>query len=174
MADRSACRYRQAHKVFMTVLLLAGLRIFYSIPTPGVNTVYFKEMAEASRTLGFMDLISGNGISGMSIMALNITPYITASIFIQLLSNVSERLHDMQQGMKKEQKRIQGWTIAVGILLAFAAGSAVAFGYGRKGLLINDSWYAALLAAGSWTAGSAACILWERRSRISISGMGSP
>ena len=150
--------YRDKHffnGLIITILILFGLRIFYSIPTPGVNVEYFKSIITANAALGFMDILSGNGLSNISVMMLNITPYISASIIIQLLGNVFKRIHDMQHGMRDEQKKLENATIILGIVLAALEGTAIAIGYGQKGLFIDFKWYWIVIAVLTWCAGTA-------------------
>lgn len=73
------------NKLLIVIAILFGIRILSGIPTPGVNRNYFKLLLAQNSTLNFFNAISGNGLSNLSIMALSITPYITASIIIQLL-----------------------------------------------------------------------------------------
>lgn len=76
------------NKLLIVIAILFGIRILSGIPTPGVNRNYFKLLLAQNSTLNFFNAISGNGLSNLSIMALSITPYITASIIIQLLGVV--------------------------------------------------------------------------------------
>lgn len=144
------------HGLIITLIVLFALRVFYSIPTPGINVNYFKEMIAANAALGLMDIFSGSGLSNISIMMLNITPYITASIIIQLLGNVFRKIHDMQKGMRDEQKKLEKITITLGGFLAAAEGIAIAIGYGQKGLFLNYTWYWVAIAVAIWTAGTVA------------------
>lgn len=144
------------HGILMTILLLAILRIFYSVPTPGVNIAWFRDIIEANQALGLMNMMTGSGLSNMTVMALNITPYITASIIIQLLANVSTKLKDMQKGMRDEQKKLENMTVILGVILALIESVAMSIGYGRQGLFINYTWYWVVIAAIVWAMGTAA------------------
>ena len=151
------------HNLCMTILLILIIRIFYSIPTPGVNTDFLKLMAESNQAFSLMDMITGGGFSNLTVMALNVTPYITASIIIQLLTNVFKKLHDLKHGMKDDQKQVERLTIALSVILAFIESAAIAYGYGKKGVLISNTWYWVLLVSVTWTIGAAmAAILGKR------------
>ena len=141
--------------LLLTAVILAVIRLFYVIPTPGVNMSYFKALLESNDALSFMDTLTGNGLSNLSVMMLNVTPYITASIIMQLMSNVFTKLRDMQRGMRDEQKRYEKITVILGIILAFAESTALSIGYGQKGMFIEYQWYWILLVAAIWTAGAA-------------------
>src|SRR5688500_3344166 len=77
-------------RVLFTFGLLAVYRIGSFIPTPGVNTAALTELAERARgtMFGLYDMFSGNNLSQMTIFALGVMPYISASIILQLLTVV--------------------------------------------------------------------------------------
>lgn len=142
--------------LLMTVLILFILRIFNSIPTPGINTSYFDSVIENNQALYFVNMLTGSGLSNMTVMALSIAPYISASIIIQLLTSISTKLKDLQTGMTDDRKKYDNLTIALGIVLAFAQSITMAIGLGKQGMLLNYTWYWILLVSVIWTAGAAA------------------
>lgn len=93
-------------KILIVVAILFGIRILSNIPTPGVNRNYFKLLLAQNSTLNFFNAISGNGLSSLSIMALSITPYITASIIIQLLGVIFPKVKRTAKNAR--QKLISG------------------------------------------------------------------
>ena len=145
--------------MLVIILILAGIRLFYSVPVPGININYFADILKANSALGFMNVLTGNGLSNMSVMMLNITPFITASIIMQLMGNIFPRLQEMQKGLKTEQKKYENITIVLGIIFAFAESCAIAIGYGANGLFKEFTWYWAVSAIAAWTIGSAAASL---------------
>ena len=77
-------RDKQLRKKFcITLSILLLCRILAAIPTPGINTNYFKAMMELNGSFGLLNIITGNGLDSLSLMTLSIAPYITASIIIQ-------------------------------------------------------------------------------------------
>lgn len=80
------------------------MRILSAIPVPGINASYFREMIQQNSSLAFLNTMTGNSLSSMTFMALSITPFITASIMIQLLGVVFPKIHEMERGMEDERK----------------------------------------------------------------------
>lgn len=129
-------------KLFWTFALLAVYRIGIHVPVPGINadalTEFFNSMS--GTLFGMLDMFSGGGLSNLSIFALGVMPYITASIIVQLLTVVSPELKRMQKeegaaGRKKITQYtrygtvlitiVQGFGIAVGLEGMTLAGSSV-------------------------------------------------
>lgn len=140
-------------------MILMGIRLLATIPTPGTNPDYFKTLIHNNSALTFIDAMTGNGLSGMSIMALSITPYITASIMVQLAGVIYPRIHEMEKGMEDERKRIHIITLVLGGFVALMESSMIAFSFGKKGLLVSAKGYWILLVMLIWTAGSVAASL---------------
>lgn len=142
-------------KTFHTLSVLVLLRLFYSVPTPGVNTDYFKAMLENNASLGFLNAITGSGLSGLSVMALSVGPYITASIFIQLFGILIPKLGEMQNGMKEDRDKVDRITFILGILMAIVQSGFMAIGFGQRGLLLDYKWYWIVCVMSIWTLTSA-------------------
>lgn len=101
-------RDKQLRKKFcITLSILLLCRILAAIPTPGINTNYFKAMMELNGSFGLLNIITGNGLDSLSLMTLSIAPYITASIIIQLLGIIFKRIQELQNGMKDERQKIE-------------------------------------------------------------------
>ena len=140
------------NKLLIVIAILFGIRILSGIPTPGVNRNYFKLLLAQNSTLNFFNAISGNGLSNLSIMALSITPYITASIIIQLLGVIFPQVKELQQCKTKADKRKYEWILVFsGAGLACLESLTMAIGFGRKGLLTKYKWYYVLLITVIWT-----------------------
>jgi len=109
-------------RVGFTLLLLAVYRIGAHIPTPGVDTARLQEMFEqASGTaLGILDMFSGGQLSQLTIFALGIMPYITASIILQLLTVVVPTLEKLQKEGELGRRKITQWTRYLTIILSVA------------------------------------------------------
>ena len=75
-------------KIVFTLIMFAVFRLGTHIPAPGVNPAVIEQMFTSGNLLGLMDLFSGGALSKFSIFAMSITPYINASIIMQLLTVV--------------------------------------------------------------------------------------
>src|SRR5213596_1078603 len=99
-------------RILFTLGLLALYRLGGHIPTPGVNADKLQQFFEQNRGtfLGFVDLFSGGQLRRLTIFALGIMPYITASIILQLLTVVYEPLARMQKEGELGRRKITQWT----------------------------------------------------------------
>lgn len=117
-------------RVLFTLALLAVYRIGAYIPTPGIDTnrfeMFFKQ--NAGGFLGYFDLFSGGMLRRMTIFALGITPYITASIILQLLTVVIPTLDKLQKEGELGRRKITQWTryLTVGLAIVQSIGIALA------------------------------------------------
>ena len=123
-------------RVLFTLSMLAVYRIGGHIPTPGVNTEELQRLFEqaAGTALGFMDLFSGGQLSQLTIFALGIMPYITASIILQLLTIVIPTLEKLQKEGELGRRKITQWTRYLTIGLSIIQGSGISFMLQRSGL----------------------------------------
>src|SRR6201992_1762973 len=115
-------------KLFFTAAMLALYRLGAYIPAPGVNVNAVKEISTnlgGSNILGFLNLFSGGSLSRLSLFALGIMPYITASIILQLLTVVVPSLEKLQKEGEVGQQKITQYTRYLTVGLAFAQ----SFGY---------------------------------------------
>src|SRR4051794_22952383 len=99
-------------RILFTLGLLAVYRLGGHIPTPGVNADKLQQFFENNKgsLLGFVDLFSGGQLRRLTIFALGIMPYITASIILQLLTVVYEPLAKLQKEGELGRKKITQWT----------------------------------------------------------------
>lgn len=141
-------------KILIIFLLMVFVRIGSIIPIPGVNTEYMKAIMSNSG-LGFLNMITGNSLSQMSLFALSISPYITASIIIQLLTVVFPSLEELQKDGKTGRDKIERITIITGIVLALLQSLFMTIGFGQKGLLDPYTWWMVLIMTVVWTGGAA-------------------
>ena len=84
-------------KLIFTFLIIAVFRFGTQIPIYGINNEIFKNLASGNNIIGFLDLFSGGALGSVSIFALGIGPYITASIIMQLLGAVIPHLETLQK-----------------------------------------------------------------------------
>ena len=117
-------------RILFTLGLLVVYRIGAHIPTPGINSVALAELfARAQGTiLGFFDMFSGGALSRLTIFALGIMPYISASIILQLMTIVSPYLARLKKEGEQGQKKITQYTRYGTVLLSTIQGSGIAVG----------------------------------------------
>src|SRR5687767_6418675 len=107
-------------RIFFTLGLLAVYRLGSFIPTPGIDVEALRRAMDqfAGSFLGFFDLFSGGNFGNMTVFALGIMPYITASIILQLLTVVYEPLARLQREGELGRKKITQWTRYLTVLLS--------------------------------------------------------
>lgn len=117
-------------KIFWTFLLLAVYRVGIHIPVPGVDSAALADFFESvSNTLfGLFDMFSGGGLRNLSIFALGIMPYISASIIIQLLNVVSPELKRLSQEGAQGRKKITQYTRYATVAITIVQGFGIAIG----------------------------------------------
>src|ERR1700688_270694 len=122
-------------RILFTLGLLAVYRVGGHIPIPGINSQMFQQFIEQNRgtLLGFVDLFSGGQFRRMTIFALGIMPYITASIILQLLTVVYEPLAKLQKEGELGRKKITQWTRYVTLGLSAVQSFGIAFTLQKSG-----------------------------------------
>src|SRR5699024_10358191 len=110
---------------------------------------------QAGDALGFFNAMTGSAFENMSVLALSITPYITSSIIIQLLTIAIPKLEEMQKDGEDGRKKILEYTRYVTVGLALLQSSAMSIGFGRQGLLLDYNVWSVIVAIACMTAGSA-------------------
>lgn len=141
-------------KCLYAFLLIILCRVLSGVPTPFVNREYLKAIMEQNSALSILNTMSGNSLGNLSIMALGITPYITASIVMQLMGVVIPRLDELRNGMADEREKLEKITIILGCVLSFAQGIGMGIGFGRRGMFTSDKWYVLGAVALIWMAGT--------------------
>ncbi len=111
-------------KILFTLGMLALYRLVAHIPIPGLDLANLEQLFQNNQLLGFLDLFSGGALSRMSIVALGVFPYITASIIMQLLTPVIPQLQNLSregEAGRIKMNRITHWgTVPIAIAQAFA------------------------------------------------------
>jgi preprotein translocase subunit SecY len=149
-------------RIFFTLALLFVYRLGGHIPTPGVNADKLAQFFEQNRGtfLGFVDLFSGGQLRRLTIFALGIMPYITASIILQLLTVVYEPLAKLQKEGELGRKKITQWTRYITVILSAVQSFGIAVGLEKTGdFVINPGWGFRLMTMLTLTTGSA-FIMW--------------
>lgn len=162
------------NKLFFTFLMLIVIRFGSQLPVPGVNREYFSNWFASQQSNGafnFFSAFTGGSFEKMSIFALNITPYITSSIIMQLLTIAIPKLEEMHRDGEDGRKKIQNITRYVTVGLALFEGTAMTIGFGRSGLLEKANFLNGLTVVVAMTAGTA-FLMWIGE-RITEKGVGN-
>jgi preprotein translocase subunit SecY len=158
-------------KLLYVLFALVVVRIGCNIPVPGVNSSVMQEMFNNNQALGFLDVMTGGSFSKMSIFALNITPYITASIILQLLTIAIPRLEEMQKDGEDGRKKINEYTRYLSIGLAVIEGVAMVIGFRNQNFFKDSGYVSMIVAIVALTAG-AAFMMWLGE-QITVKGVGN-
>jgi preprotein translocase subunit SecY len=149
------------NRVLFTFGILAVYRLGAFIPTPGVNTHLLEQMfnSQGGSALGLMDLFGGGNLRRMTIFALGIMPYITASIIFQLLTVVYEPLARIQKEGELGRRKITQWTRYMTVILAALQSIGIAAILTRQGLVLHPGLGFSLMTVLTLTTGTA-FIMW--------------
>lgn len=133
-------------KIIYTLLMLVIFRIGSNIPVPGINRAYLEQaVANQDGLFALFDLFSGGAFSQFTIFALSITPYITASIILQLLTIAIPRLERLAREGTEGQKKIAQYTRYLTVVLAFIQAIGVSVGLFRSALISTDFFSVAVI-----------------------------
>ena len=159
-------------KLIFTFLMLVVVRFGSQLPIPGANRDYFQAWfaQQTGDAFNFFDAFTGGSFTSMSLFALGITPYITSSIIVQLLTIAIPKLEEMQKEEDGRQK-INKITRYTTVLLAFIEGTAMTIGFGGRGLLEKYNFVNCVVVIAAFIAGST-FIMWIGE-RISEKGIGN-
>jgi preprotein translocase subunit SecY len=150
-------------RILFTLAMLAVYRLGGHIPTPGINADKLSQFFEQNRGtfLGFVDLFSGGQLRRLTIFALGIMPYITASIILQLLTVVYEPLAKLQKEGELGRKKITQWTRYLTVILSALQSFGIAFSLtkGNQDFVLNPGPGFILMTMLTLTTGSA-FIMW--------------
>ena len=147
------------NKLLFVFLGLIIVRIGCNIPLPGVNTNVIQNLFDNNQALNFLDVMTGGSFTRMSIFALNITPYITASIIVQLLTIAIPRLEELQKDGEDGRKKINEYTRYLSIVLALIEGLAIVIGFRNQGFFTESGYTSVIISVVALTAG-AAFLMW--------------
>lgn len=160
-------------RIFFTLAMLLIYRIGAAIPVPSVNSAALSGPIADNSILSMMNLLGGGAFEKMSIFALGVSPYITASIIIQLLSmDVIPALTEMTKSGQKGRIELDRITRYFGVVLAFVQSASMVYGFDRQyGILLNSSLATYLFTATVLTAGTM-FLVWIG-DQISVKGIGN-
>ncbi|MEE1227788.1 MAG: hypothetical protein U0K57_02355, partial [Lachnospiraceae bacterium] len=138
-------------KVIITLLLLALVNALSGVPTPGIRVSALRAMLNGNSAFSFLRMLNGAGLGNASLTFLSVSPYITASIILELLTICIPSLDEMQKDGEVGRKKFKKIIFILGIVLAVLQGTAAAFGMSRQGILVSNAWYWIACVASCWT-----------------------
>lgn len=164
------------NRLIYTLVALVIVRFGCQLPIPGVDSTFVKNFFDQQGGIGsgvsFFDSMTGGSFSSMSIFALNITPYITSSIIIQLLTIAIPRLEELQKEGEDGRKKIAEYTRYITVALSLLESLGMVFAFGNQGYLKDGLTFTNIfVCVGALTAG-AAFIMWIGE-RITEKGVGN-
>ena len=160
-------------RLLYTLLLIVVFRLGCYITVPGVDSIALNDaMGNTNGIAGLIDMISGGAFSRFSLFAMSITPYITASIVIQLLAMIIPSLEKLtKEGGEQGRQKINKYTKMLTIVLAVVEGIGIYLSYRGAGIFVNDSFLTgALVVTGLVTGTSVLMWLGEQ---ITAKGIGN-
>ncbi len=147
-------------RLLYTLLLIVVFRLGCYITVPGVNTFALSEAFNGQGIASLIDMISGGAFSRLSIFAMSISPYITASIVIQLLAMVIPALERLtKEGGEEGRNKINRYTKLLTIVLALIEGLGIYLSYRSSGIFIDTSFITGTTVVISLMAGTA-LLMW--------------
>ena len=143
-------------RLLYTILLIVIFRLGCYITVPGVDIVELNKAMTTEGIAGFINLISGGAFSRFSIFAMSITPYITASIVIQLLAMIIPSLERLtKEGGEEGKKKIGKYTRIVTVILALVESIGIYLSYQSSGIFVNPGFLTGSLVVASLVGGTA-------------------
>ena len=155
-------------KILYTLLMLVIYRLLCFIPVPGVDTTFVKTAVETYGLLGFINSMTGSDLANYTIMAMGITPYINASIILQLLTVAIPALEELNKQGTEGRKKIAQYTRYLTVGLGFLQALALTIGLraNASGSLLS------LFVIGFSLAAGTAIAMWIGE-RITENGVGN-
>lgn len=160
-------------RILFTLFILVVVRLGAQLPIPGVSRDVFSAWFEAqtSGAFNFFDQMTGGSFTQMSVFALSITPYITSSIIMQLMTIAIPKLEEMQKDGEDGRKKIREYTRYVTIALAVVEGLAMGINLYRGGNLMHNNVLDVIMVVAALTAGSS-LLMWMGE-QITDKGVGN-
>ena len=160
-------------RLLYTLLLIVIFRLGCYITVPGVNSIALNEAMGANNGIaGLINLISGGAFSRFSIFAMTISPYITASIVIQLLAMIVPALERLtKEGGEEGRKQINKYTKMLTIVLALVEAIGIYLAYKPSGIFIDETFLTGALVVAGLVAGTS-LLMWLGE-QITSKGIGN-
>jgi len=144
-------------RILFTLALLIVYRIGVHVPVPGIDGLALAEIFERARgtILGIFNMFSGGALERLSVFALGIMPYISASIILQLLTVVVPHLERLKKEGDQGRKKITQYTRYGTVVLSLIQGFAIAVGLEKMGTVLDPGWDFRLMTVITLTSGTA-------------------
>lgn len=158
-------------RIFYTLWIVIVVRLGSLIPIPGIDVSQAQNYLNSVVGDSFLNSLTGGSFTSMSVFALSVTPYITASIIMQLLTIAFPALEEMHRDGEDGRKKMNKITRYVSVGLALIESAGLSIGFSRAGALGNGGVFTVLTIVTTMTAGS--CIIMWLGERISENGIGN-
>ena len=159
------------NKILYTLMMFAVFRAGIHIPVPGVDASVIESLFTSGNLFGLLDLFAGGALSKFSIFAMSITPYINASIIIQLLQSVVPQFEAWSKDGEDGRKKIAKVTRYGTVVLGFVQAAGMAFALRANNALVNNDFLSVFVVAIILTAGT--CLLMWIGEQITAYGIGN-
>ncbi|MDU3639857.1 MAG: preprotein translocase subunit SecY [Veillonella sp.] len=159
------------NKILYTLMMFAVFRAGIHIPVPGVDASVIESLFTSGNLFGLLDLFAGGALSKFSIFAMSITPYINASIIMQLLQSVVPQFEAWSKDGEDGRKKIAKVTRYGTVVLGFVQAAGMAFALRANNALVNNDFLSVFVVAIILTAGT--CLLMWIGEQISAYGIGN-
>lgn len=148
-------------RIIFTLALLVVYRVGVHVPVPGIDSVALAEIFDRAKgtILGIFNMFSGGALERLSVFALGIMPYISASIILQLMTVVIPHLERLKKEGEQGRKKITQYTRYGTVILSIIQGFGISVGLERMGAVIEPGWSFRLMSVITLTAGTA-FIMW--------------
>ena len=159
------------NKIMYTLMMFAVFRAGIHIPVPGVDASVIESLFTSGNLFGLLDLFAGGALSKFSIFAMSITPYINASIIMQLLQSVVPQFEAWSKDGEDGRKKIAKVTRYGTVVLGFVQAAGMAFALRANNALVNNDFLSVFVVAIILTAGT--CLLMWIGEQITAYGIGN-
>ena len=160
-------------KIFFTLAMFLIYRIGSSIPVPGIDAATLAKQISDNSILSMMNLLGGGALEKMSIFAMGVSPYITASIIIQLLSmDVIPSLTEWAKSGQTGRQKIEKTTRYLGVVLAFVQAFSLVYGFDKLYAILESSALSTYLYVATILCAGTMFLVWIG-DRISMKGIGN-
>lgn len=162
------------NRLLFTFVMLVVIRFGCQLPVPGVNRDFFSQWFEqqTAGTFGFFDAFTGGSFLRMSVLALNITPYITSSIIMQLLTIAIPALEEMHKDGEDGRKKMNKITRYLTVVLGLIESGSMAIAFAKQGTLGADYNALSIITMITALTSGAVLVMWLGE-RITESGIGN-